>query len=483
MMGSLKEKTITGLTWSFTDNFFNIGMQFVIGIILARLLTPKEFGLIGMTTIFITLSQLFIDGCFSLSLIQKQKCTQDDYSTVFYFNLIAGILAYLLLFFLAEPISIFFNEPKLIYIIRVIGIGLIFNSFTIVQQAILTKRIDFKLQAKISVISTGCSGIAAIYMAYLGFGVWSLVWKTIGAYCLITILSWSWIRWRPVWVFNYGIFKSHFKFSYKLLLSNLINVMYTNIYYIIIGKFFNAVELGYYTRAEQFSNLPSLNITAVVHRVSYPVLSQLQNDEQKLKYGYKKLIRSTMFISFILMIGLAVMARPLILTLIGEKWKASIIYLQLLCFSAMLYPLHALNLNILNVKGRSDLFLRLEIIKKLLVIPVILVAVSFGVKAMLVSLIIISIGAYFLNSYWSGKMVNYSMREQILDITPSLFLAIFTGAIVFFFGWFVELKPLYLLIVQMFLFLIITIGFSELFKLDAYLDIKEIILFRLLKLR
>ena len=475
-MSSLKQKTISGLTWSFIDNFSNIGIQFIIGIILARILSPKEFGLIGMITVFISISQSFIDSGFSNSLIRKNNCTQKDYSTVFYFNLIIGVVFYTLLFFLAVPISNFFNEPKLIEIIRILGIVLIISSFSIIQRAILTKRVDFKLQTKISIISSIVSGAIAIYMAYSGYGVWSLVWKTIVATLTTSTLLWFWNNWYPQFIFNFKVFGEHFKFGYKLLLSGLINTLYLNVYYLIIGKFFSAVELGYYTRAEQFSNLPSSNITGVINRVSYPVLSQLQDEPLKLKSGYKKLIKTTMFISFVLMIGMAAIAKPLILTLIGVKWASSIIYLQLLCFSAMLYPLHALNLNILNVKGRSDLFLKLEIIKKIVAIPIIFVVIFLGVKAMIFGFIILSFAAYFLNAHWSGKLINYSIKEQILDIIPSFLLSLFMGLIVFSLEYVVPLKPLYLLLLQFSLGAFLTIFFSKLFKLEGYMEIKEIII-------
>jgi len=475
-MSSLKQKTISGLTWSFIDNFSNIGIQFIIGIILARILSPKEFGLIGMITVFISISQSFIDSGFSNSLIRKNNCTQKDYSTVFYFNLIIGVVFYTLLFFLAVPISNFFNEPKLIEIIRILGIVLIISSFSIIQRAILTKRVDFKLQTKISIISSIVSGAIAIYMAYSGYGVWSLVWKTIVATLTTSTLLWFWNNWHPQFIFNFKVLVEHFKFGYKLLLSGLINTLYLNVYYLIIGKFFSAVELGYYTRAEQFSNLPSSNITGVINRVSYPVLSQLQDEPLKLKSGYKKLIKTTMFISFVLMIGMAAIAKPLILTLIGVKWASSIIYLQLLCFSAMLYPLHALNLNILNVKGRSDLFLKLEIIKKIVAIPIIFVVIFLGVKAMIFGFIILSFAAYFLNAHWSGKLINYSIKEQILDIIPSFLLSLFMGLIVFSLEYVVPLKPLYLLLLQFSLGAFLTIFFSKLFKLEGYMEIKEIII-------
>lgn len=477
-MATLKQKTVSGLTWSFIDNFSNIGIQFIIGIILARILSPKEFGLIGLITIFIAVSQGFIDSGFSNSLIRKKDCTQHDFSTVFYFNLFVGIVLYLLLFFLAIPISVFFKEPKLIDIIRVLGTVLIISSFSIIQMAILTKKVNFKLQTKISILSSVVSGVIAIYLAYTGYGVWSLVWKIISSAFITTIFLWIWNNWHPILLFNIKIFKEHFKFGYKLLISGLINTLYQNIFYIVIGKFYSAIQLGYYTRAEQFSSVPSSNITGVINRVSFPVLSQLQDDPEKLKSGYKKIIKSAMFISFVLMIGMAAVAKPLILTLIGVKWTTSIIYLQLLCFSAMLYPLHALNLNILNVKGRSDLFLKLEIIKKLIAVPIIFVAILFGIKVMLISLIVVSFIGYFINSFWSGKLINYSIKEQVNDIIPSFFLAAFMGVITFCLGYFLPFNPILILIIQICFGSFVIIILSKLFKNEGYLEIREIIINR-----
>lgn len=470
-----QQNAISGLAWSFVDSFFKIGIEFVIGILLARLLSPKEFGLIGTTVVFITLSQAFMDGGFSQSLIRKKDCTQHDYSTVFYFNLGVGAIFYFLLFLLARPISLFLKEPGLIDVIRAVSVVLVINSFSIIQKVILAKRIDFKLQTKISIISSVVSGSIAIVMAYAGYGIWSLVWKTVIMYFLTTLLLWMRNYWFPERVFSFCALKEHFKFGYKLLIASTIDSLYQNIYYLIIGKFFSVAEVGYYSRAEQFSSLLSVNMTNIIHRVSYPAFSQMQDDLQRLKRNYKKLIRCTMFISFTAMIGMAAIAKPLVIVLIGEKWAPSVIYLQLLCFSAMFYPLHALNLDILNIRGRPDLFLRLEVVKKILLIPIILITVFGGVKAMLTGLIIVSFGIYFLNSYWSGEMIKYPAKEQMADIFPSFLLAVCMGILVFLSGHFLNLKPLPMLIAQILIGTAIVLRISESFKLEAYSDIKEVI--------
>jgi O-antigen/teichoic acid export membrane protein len=478
---SLKQKTVTGLLWSFIDNFASLGIQFIIGIILARLLSPKEFGLIGMLTIFIAVSQSFTESGFKQALIRKRDPSQADYSTVFYFNLIIGVVCYLILFFCAGIISRFFNEPQLKLLVQVLGLSLIINAFTIVQQTILIKRIDFKLQAKISIISSVVSGLVGLVMAVAGYGVWSLVIKTISMYAITSILLWLWNRWKPVLIFSIQSFKELFSFGSNLLVSGLIDTIYRNVYYLVIGKYFSSQELGYYTRADQFNALPSSNLTAVIQRVSYPVLSSIKEDITKLKESYKKLIRSTMLICFVLMLGMAAVAKPMILTLIGEKWQPCVIYLQMLCFVGMFTPLHALNLNMLQVEGRSDLFLRLEIIKKILAIPIIITGVIWGIKAMILGMIVNNLIAYYLNSYWSGRFIGYSFLEQIKDILPSFLLAAGMSFTLFVEGLLIPLPPLPLIAIQMITGTFLTIGMCEAIHNKDYVYIKETIKDKFLK--
>jgi len=461
--------------WSAIDSFAVQGIAFVVGIILARLLTPREFGLIGMITIFTAISGSFIDSGFSSALIRKKHCTNADYSTVFYYNLGMGLFFYLLLYFSAGAISNFFDEPELKWIVRVIGFGLIIRSLTIIQGTTLTKRVDFKLQAKIAVLSSIISGSIAIVMAYKGFGVWSLVARGLTVAFLNSIFLWLWNRWRPTLEFSIQSFKELFGFGSKLLASGLIDTAYRNIYHLIIGKFFSAQQLGFYTRADMFKNLPSQNLTSIMSRVTYPVLAQMQDDKQMLKAGYKKMIKSIMLISFVLLAGMAAVAEPMILTLIGEQWRPSIIYLQLLCFPGMMYPLHALNLNMLQVQGRSDLFLRLEIIKKLIAIPTIIIGILWGIKVMILGMWVNTLIAYYLNSYYSGRHINYPMREQVTDILPSFVLALFMGVVVALAGYFMPFGNLPKLMLQILLGAGIFFGLSELIQLQAYMYVKSIV--------
>ena len=473
---SLKEKTVSGVIWSFVDSMAGQGISFVVSIILARLLSPREFGLIGMITVFIAVSESFINSGFSSALIRKKNCTDIDFSTVFFFNLGAGILFFFLLFLTAPAISNFFNEPELTAILQVLGVVLIIDSLTLIQRTILTKRIDFKLQAKISVIASIGSGVVAILMAFYGFGVWALVAQRIIKQGLNSLFLWLWNRWKPLLVFSKKSFKELFGFGSKLLLSGLIDTIYQNIYYLIIGKFFSAQELGFYSRADGFKNLPSQNINTIVSRVTYPVLSSIQDDIPRLRNNYQKLIRTVMFVTFILMLGMAAVAEPMIITLIGEKWRPSIVYLQMLSFVGMMYPLHALNLNMLQVQGRSDLFLKLEVIKKIIAIPTIVIGIFFGIKMMIVGMMVNTLIAYYLNSYWSGVKIGYSFKQQVKDILPSFFLALIMGVSVYLLGELLPFSYSVNLIIQVIYGALFIFVFCEITKFKDYIFVKELVL-------
>jgi teichuronic acid exporter len=472
---SLKQKTVNGLMWSFAENMANQGTNFIIGIVLARLLVPRDFGLVGMITIFIAVSQSFIDSGFSQALIRKKDCSQSDYSTVFYFNLLVGIFFYVILFFAAGAISVFFNEPQLTLLVRVLGINLIISALSLIQVTQLTKRIDFKLQTRITVLFSIGSGLLSIWMALNGYGVWSLVAKSLSQYALQSFFLWIWNGWRPSWLFDKKSFKEMYAFGAKLLVSGLIDTVFKNIYYLVIGKYFHAVELGYYTRADQFQNLPSQNLTGVIQRVSYPVLASIQDDAPKLKSAYKKLIKSSMLLSFVFMFGLAAVAKPLVISLIGVKWLPCVIYLQLLCFVGALYPLQALNLNMLKLQGRSDLVLHLEIVKKAIFVPMIVIGVFLGIKALILGMLIGSIFAYFLNSYWSGKLIGYSSWEQLRDIMPSFLLALLMGMAAYAAGTILKTAPWQTLIIQVMIGGIFAFGACEIFGLGDYLYLKRVV--------
>lgn len=474
-MISLRQKTIDGLTWSFLDNSFNQIIQFIVGIILARLLSPTEFGLIGMIMIFFAISTSLIDSGFGDALVRKKNCTEDDYNTVFYFNLAIGIILFLCLYITAPFISFFFSEPKLTDIIRVLSFTTIITSLGIVQSADLLKKIDFKTRTKISIISNISASLVAIIMAYNGFGVWSLVAKQFLTNLIGTSTLWFYNKWLPKLKFSVGSFKELFSFGSKMLGAGLLNTFFNNIYNLVIGKYFSSEILGYYTRAVSFANLPSLSINSVIQRVTYPVLVNLSEDETRLEIAYKKLIKNTMFITLVLMIGLAAVANPLVLTLIGEKWSPSIHLLRLMSFALILYPLHSLNSNILLIKSRSDIYLKIEILKKILIIPVLLLGILYSVELMIIGMIIHSVIFYIIIANYSGKFLDYKIMEQIKDLIPTFILAIANGLLLFIIDGLLTLNPALKLSIQVISSFIFIIIVCELSKLDSYLEIKKII--------
>lgn len=471
MEESIKDKTVKGVGWSFVDNIASSGITFFVGLILARLLTPAEYGIMAMITIFIAVSNSIIDSGFSNALVRKINIQRIDYNTVFLFNLVVSFVMYLLLYIAAPAISTFFKEPILVEIVRVIGWILVINALTIIPRTIFVRNVDFKTQTKVSLISSITSGIVGIGMALAGFGVWSLVGQQLSRQLLNTVFLWIYCSWRPLFEFSKDSFKELFGFGSKLLLSGLLDTIYKNVYYIIIGRFYTSAQLGQYTRAEQFNTIFSSNLSTVVQRVSYPVLSSIQEESERLREAYRKVIKCTMLITFACMLGLAAVAKPLILILIGDKWLPAVGYLQIICFSGMLYPLHAINLNILQVKGRSDLFLRLEIIKKFIAIGPIALGIFFGIEWMLVGSVFISVIAYLLNSYYSADLISYPTKEQIKDILPAFAVSMIVAGGM----WSLTFMPMsyYLLLpLQIVVGLLLAFFIYEKLQLSEYLEIK-----------
>lgn len=479
-MDSIKNKSIKGVSWSLIDNFSNFGITFLVGLILARILSTSDFGIIGMITIFIALSNSIVDSGFSSALIRKENVSNIDYNTVFYVNLFLGTGVYILLFFCATSISQFFNEPILIPIIKSMGSILIINAFGIVQRTILVKKVDFKTQTKISLIASITSGIIGVGMALLGLGVWSIVGQQISRQFLNTFFLWFFSSWRPVLVFSITSFKELFGFGSKLLLSGLIDTTYRNIYYLVIGKFYAVDQLGQYTRAEQFNSVFSSNLSAAVQRVSYPILSEIKTNEDRLKHAFSRILKMTMLVSFSCMLGLAALSKPLIVILIGEKWLESVKYLQIICFSGMLYPLQLLNLNILMVKGRSDLFLKLEIIKKTISIVPIMLGIYFGIEFMLWGSVFISCISFVVNSYYSKILINYNTWSQVKDIFPSFLIAFVISASI----WSLTLlnfSNYVTLFLQSLLGIILSFGVYEIYKSSEYIELKDVLLSRIIR--
>ena len=458
MSESLKNRAVHGAKWSFIDNISNSGVTFLVGLILARLLTPAEYGIMAMIAIFIAVSNSIVDSGFSNALIRKVRIDRVDYNTVFVFNLIVSIVLYILLYTSAPAISLFFKEPVLTNVLRVIGLILIVNALGIIPRTILVRGIDFKTQTKVSIISSVSSGLVGVGMAIMGFGVWSLVWQQLSRQILNSLFLWIFCKWIPRWEFSIKSFKEMFGFGYKLLLSGLLDTLYKNIYYVIIGRCYSPAQLGQYSRAEQFNMIFSSNLTSIVQRVSYPVLSSIQEEPERLREAYRQIIKTTMLVTFACMLGLAAVAKPLIIILIGEKW---------------LYPLHAINLNILQVKGRSDLFLKLEIIKKTIAVFPILIGIFYGIEYMLWGSVLTSFIAYFLNSYYSADLIRYSTIEQIRDVLP-VFTVSFTIAAVMWLFSLLDISVYIQLPTQIIVGLTLAFAVYERLRLPEYLEVKRL---------
>ena len=421
---ALKEQTKKGVIWSAVQRFSTQGLQFVITLFMARLLTPEDYGIIGMLGIFLAVSSVFVDSGFISALTRKQERTQADICTVFYFNITIALLAYLILFFCAPLAAQFYDLPVLSPVLRVIGLIVIINSFGAVQATLLTIKLDFKTQARVAVISISLSGIIGIICAFWGFTYWALVIQGIVSSSISTLLFWFYSPWRPQAVFSRRSFKEMFSFGSKLLASSLINSIYNNIYALVIGKLFSAGTLGHYSRAESYANFPSISITGIMQRVTYPVLCTMQSDNQELAHTYRKFLSLSAFVIFPMMAGLSALAHPFVVIVIGHQWEFCAVLLQILCFSLMWYPIHAINLNLLQVKGRTDLSLRLEVIKKIVGVTILCTFVPFGIVALCYSRILSSILCLIINTYYTGKLINVGFLRQMSDYAPTLLISL-----------------------------------------------------------
>ncbi|MEJ6981367.1 lipopolysaccharide biosynthesis protein [Pedobacter sp. P351] len=477
---SLREKTISGILWSFTEQFSAKLLSFCITIVLARILDPAEFGIIAMFAVFISIGNSLMDSGLTSSLIRTNDANQRDYSTIFFFNLIGSVFLYFILFLLAPYLSLFYKQEILTNIIRVYGLTLILNAFFTIQNTRLSKEMDFKAQTIIIIPSVLGGGLLGIILAKMGYGVWSLVWMSLLNSLLSTLMHWTYSGWRPDWVFDKESFKKHFFFGYKMTLSGLLDTIYQNIYIIIIGKFYSATLLGYYSRANSISQLSISNISAALNKVTYPMFASISNDDKKLKGIYKKILQQVLFWNAPALIFLGVIAEPLFRFLLTEKWLPAVPYFQILCFAGIMYPLHAYNLNILKVKGRSDLFLKLEVVKKIISVIGIVIAIPFGIYGLLYFQLIFSVLGYFINSFYSGKIIGYTFKEQLADIFPVIFLSCIIGALCYFLDRYLflrfQLPDFTRLIIAGVFYFLMYLSSSNIIKLNAIIDFKQLIL-------
>lgn len=428
---SLQKQAMSGVVWTFTQQFGNQIIGFIVSLILARVLLPEEFGLIGMIAVFISVGQIFVHSGLTQSLIRSKELDQSDFSTVFFFNLSASVIVYLIIYFAAPFIADFYNQEILINITRLFGLVYIINAFSAVHQTKYAREMKFKIPAMAALPANLIGGIIGIIMAYNNFGVWSIVWSQLINSILNSILLWVFSDWRPSLTFSFQKFINHLNFGYKLTFTGLLDVVFRNSYLIIIGKIFSPAQVGYYTRAETMKQLPVTNISSILNSVTYPLFSSIQEDNVRLKRVYKELMQLVVAIISPTLIFLAILAKPTFIFLFTDKWNAAVPYFQILCATGILFPIHAYNLNILKIKGRSDLVLKLEIYKKIIVVITIAITIQFGIIALLYGQVFTSIIDFIINTHYTDKFIKYNVWEQIKDVVPIISLALISGLAIY----------------------------------------------------
>lgn len=430
-MHDLKQKTFKGIIWTLIDLVGVRAFSFISMLLLARWLGPEEFGLVGMIAVFISLGQTLVVSGMTTSLIRTHETNASDYDTVFYLNLGMSLIIYGIIYVLAPYVALFYGETILTEVIRVYGLVFLFTALSAVQSAILNKQMAFKKLTLLSIPSTILGTAVGLYMGYYDYGVWSIVGLYLTTELVRTLLLWLFAEWKPSIHFSTAKCKIHYGFGYKLMLSTILDTLFQNSYNIIIGKFFSAQTLGYYERSKRFCEYPSASFTGIVLKVTYPMLSKLQNDPQRLAAIFKKILRISFFIIAPVMLGGAALAEPLFAAILGPTWKPAVVFFQVLCLATMLYPIHAFNLNVLNVYGRSDLFLKLEVIKKSILVVSILVALQFGIMGLVWSSVFTSFASLGVNMYYSSKIIDYPIKEQLTDLGVTLMITLLIAFMMF----------------------------------------------------
>lgn len=432
MAENIKKKSMKGMAWTGVSRLLKQVIQFSIGILLARQLMPEDYGIIGMLAIFIAIAETFLDSGFASALIQKKDRTEVDYSTVFFFNVVISLVLYAIIFVSAPWIADFYSIPVLTDVTRVVSLALIINGLTIIQTAKLSIELNFHLQAIADISSVLIGGLLALYLAYHGWGVWSLVFQGVSSAAIRALILWAFSRWCPLWAFSYESFRRMFSFGSKLLCSGMINTIYNNLYTLVIGKAFTASQVGFFNRGDHFAQLPTATIQEMVVKVNYPILSSMQDDEAKLTATYKKLLAAPMFLLYPILTLLIVLAAPLVEVLIGAKWLPCVPILQIICIGCMFDPLTHINLNLLYVKGRTDLVLKIEFIKKPIGFLLLFISIPFGVLWMCAGRSLYSLIAYIFNCYYTDKMIHYGFFSQMKVLLPIIFRSVLMGIVVFF---------------------------------------------------
>ncbi|MCU7938647.1 MAG: lipopolysaccharide biosynthesis protein [gamma proteobacterium symbiont of Bathyaustriella thionipta] len=475
-MNNLTIRTANGIIWSLSEQLLRRSVGIIITILLARFLVPDDFGLIAMMAIFLELASQLMNSGFKEAVIRMKDANDIDFNTVFYSNIALGLISYGVLFVIAPFVSDYYEESRLNELIRVVGLIIIINSFQVVQSAILTRELNFKAQLKATLPASIISGLIAVTMAYFNYGVWAIVTQMVVSAILATTILWAMKIWRPKWLFSYNRLKKMFGFSIYLLITGLSNILFANMYIVIIAKYFSVTLVGYYFFSSKIKQLVIGQLVVSIQAVTYPALSKIQDDPDRLKSGYKKVISITTFLLFPVIALLAALAEPLLKFLFSEQWLPAVIYLQLMCIVAILQPLHAINLNILKVSGRSDLILYLGFLKKFIMVLILIISFNYGVIGILIGQIISSVIAYIPNSYYSDKLINYPLKEQLADFFPGLILSSAIAFITYNINVLINWSDLAKLLVLAPSAIILYLIGAHFLKLNAYLLSKQMIL-------
>ncbi len=473
---SVKRKTITNMIWRYAERCGAQGISFIVSIVLARLLSPSEYGTIALVTVFLSIFQVFVDGGLATALIQKKDADDLDFSTIFFFNIFMCSAIYLLMFFTSPLLASFYGNSDLTPVIRVLGITILISGVKNVQQAYVSKKLIFKKFFFATLFGTVTAGAVGVILAYKGFGVWALVAQQLVNTFIDTVILWATVDWRPKRMFSFERLKGLYSFGWKMLVSNLVNTIYNDVRQLIIGKVYSGSDLAYYNRGKTFPNFIVQNINSSIDSVLLPVMSEVQDDAERVKRMTRKAIMTSSFIMWPFMAGLSAIGKNFFTLVLTEKWLPSLPYLYIFCFVSGMQPIHTANLNAIKAKGRSDIFLKLEIIKKTVGILIILGTMNISVLAIGIGSGLYTIFASVVNAFPNKDLLNYRYLEQIRDVLPSFLLSVAMGLIVYFLPLPASMPIIIQLIIQIIVGAIIyTVG-SLVLRLEVALYFKEIII-------
>lgn len=470
----IKSKTVSNFIWRFAERCGAQGVAFVVSIVLARLLSPEDYGIISLVTVITAILQVFVDSGMGNALIQKKDADNVDFSTVFYFNIFLCIVLYIILFFCAPAIALFYAQPELTPVIRVLSLTILISGVKNVQQAYVSKKMIFKKFFYATLGGTLVAAFVGIWMAYQGYGVWALVIQQILNAIIDTLILWITVKWRPNLVFSLTRLKGLFSYGWKLLVSSLINTIYNDVRQLIIGKMYSSADLAYYNRGKQFPHLFVSNINASIDSVLFPVMSEKQDEKEKIKQMTRRSIMVSSYIMWPLLLGLMAIGRPLIELLLTEKWLPCLPYLYIFCFVYGMQPIHTANQNAIKAIGRSDLFLKMEIIKKVVGISIILITMHFGVLVIGLGSVVYTIFASIVNVFPNRTLLGYKYTAQLQDILPSFLLAAFMAVMVYFVSY-VTLPDVAIIAIQILLGAGLYIGGSILFKMEIFRYLLDVV--------